>query len=170
MGMNPQKTPRLKYLLDKVPPGFMVDTAWLRGNEGIDPKSIHEYVERGWLERVVRGVYRRPLPESAREPADADWQVPLLSLQWIMDKNVHLGGESALDLAGYSHYLSLGNHSGTHYRLILPYRLFVQLLDKLVTLEKYVMSNQRQFACSQIHKRTFVFLGIPERRREYVKR
>lgn len=114
MGMTHQKTPRLKRLLDKVPPGFMVDTAWLKGQEGIDPKSIHEYVERGWLERVVRGVYRRPLPESVREPADADWQVPLLSLQWIMKKDVHLGGESALDLAGYAHYLSLGNKPRVH--------------------------------------------------------
>ena len=114
MGMTHQKTPRLKRLLDKVPPGFVADTAWLRGQEGIDPKSIHEYVARGWLERVVRGVYRRPLPESAREPADADWQVPLLSLQWIMEKDVHLGGESALDLAGYAHYLSLGNKPRVH--------------------------------------------------------
>ena len=114
MGMNHQKTPRLKRLLDKVPPGFMVDTAWLKGQEGIDPKSIHEYVARGWLERVVRGVYRRPLPESVREAADADWQVPLLSLQWIMEKDVHLGGESALDLAGYAHYLSLGNKPRVH--------------------------------------------------------
>jgi hypothetical protein len=92
MGMNHQKTPRLKRLLDKVPPGFLVDTAWLKGREGIDPKSIHEYVARGWLERIVRGVYRRPLPESVRESRDTDWQVPLLSLQWIMDKDVHLGG------------------------------------------------------------------------------
>lgn len=114
MVMNHRKTPRLKPLLDKVPPGFLVDTAWLKGRGSIDPKSIHEYVERGWLERVVRGVYRRPLPENVREPADADWQVPLLSLQWIMDKDVHLGGESALDLAGYAHYLSLGNKPRVH--------------------------------------------------------
>lgn len=114
MGMPHQKTPRLKRLLDKVPPGFMVDTAWLKGQEGIDPKSIHEYVARGWLERVVRGVYRRPLPANVREPADADWQVPLLSLQWIMEKDVHLGGESALDLAGYAHSLSLGTKPRVH--------------------------------------------------------
>ena len=114
MGMGHQKQPRLKRLLDKVPPGFMVDTAWLKGREGIDPKSIHEYVARGWLERVVRGVYRRPLPANVQESRDTDWQVPLLSLQWIMDKDVHLGGESALDLAGYAHYLSLGDKPRVH--------------------------------------------------------
>ena len=52
-------------LLDKVPPGFMVDAKWLRA-QGIDPKSIHGYMARGWLERIVRGVYRRPLPEGVQ--------------------------------------------------------------------------------------------------------
>lgn len=114
MAMTHQKTPRLKPLLDKVPPGFLVDAAWLKKQGGIDSKSIHEYVERGWLERIVRGVYRRPFPVRAHKPTDADWQIPLLSLQWVMDKNVHLGGESALELAGYAHYLSFGNRPCVH--------------------------------------------------------
>ncbi len=107
MVMDRQRTPRLKPLLDKVPPGFMIDTPWLKAR-GINPKSIHDYVARGWLERVIRGVYRRPLPEGVQGADEASWEVPLLSLQWIMNYAVHLGGESALDLAGYSHYLSLG--------------------------------------------------------------
>ena len=107
MVMGQQRTPRLKPLLDVVPPGFMVDTPWLRA-QGIDPKSIHDYVARGWLERVIRGVYRRPLPEGAREAYGESWEIPLLSLQWLMKYAVHLGGESALDVLGYAHYLSLG--------------------------------------------------------------
>ena len=88
----------------------MVDTPWLRG-QGIDPKSIHGYVARGWLTRVIRGVYRRPLPEDARGADETSWEIPLLSLQRIMKYAVHLGGESALDMAGYAHYLSLGGRS-----------------------------------------------------------
>ena len=110
MVMNQQKTPRLKPLMDRVPPGFMVDTPWLRGR-GIDPKSIHDYVARGWLKRVIRGVYRRPLPEGAQGADETSWEISLLSLQWIMKYAVHLGGESALDMAGYAHYLSLGGRS-----------------------------------------------------------
>ena len=90
----------------------MVDTSWLRG-QGIDSKSIHGYVARGWLERVVRGVYRRPLPEGVYLGPDAAWQIPLLSLQWIMNHDVHLGGESALALAGDMHYLPL-EHDPVH--------------------------------------------------------
>ena len=33
--------------------------------------SIHDYAERGWLERVVRGVYRIYVPETLL-PADVD--------------------------------------------------------------------------------------------------
>ena len=91
----------------------MADTSWLK-SQGIDPKSIHGYVANGWLERVVRGVYRRPVPAGVREDPDIAWQAPLLSLQWIMNYDVHLGGESALELAGFSHYLALGHNTRVH--------------------------------------------------------
>ena len=110
MVMDHQRTPRLKPLLERVPPGFMVDAAWLKG-QGIDPKSIHDYVQRGWLERVVRGVYRRPLAGQAPSASAADWQLPLLSIQWIMGYDVHLGGPSALAWHGLSHYLPLGGEA-----------------------------------------------------------
>ena len=110
---------RLKPLLDKVPPGFMVDTPWLKA-QGIDPKSIHDYVRRGWLERVIRGAYRRPLPEGAQSASEDSWAIPLLSLQWIMKRDIHLGGESALDLAGYAHYLSLGGAPRVHFYGLAP--------------------------------------------------
>ena len=78
MAMNHQRTPRLKRLLDKVPPGFMVDTGWLKGQEVIDPKSIHEYVERGWLERDVPAghsvvFYRLETLELTGPPRDYSW-------------------------------------------------------------------------------------------------
>lgn len=119
MVMNHQRMQRLKPLLDKVPPGFMVDTSWLKA-QGIDPKSIHDYVQRGWLERVVRGAYRRPLPEGARGAAEDSWAIPLLSLQWVMKRDIHLGGESALDLAGYAHFLNLGGAPRVHFYGLAP--------------------------------------------------
>ena len=107
MVVNHSRIPRLKPLLDTVPPGFVVDTPWLKAR-GIDPKSIHDYVVRGWLERIVRGVYRRPAPQGARGAGGESWAILLLSLQRLMNYAVHLGGESALDLAGHAHYLKLG--------------------------------------------------------------
>ena len=107
MVMYHSRTPRLKPLLDTVPPGFVVDTPWLTAR-GIDSKSIHDYVARGWLERLVRGVYRRPAPQGAPGEGGEFWAIVLLSLQRLMNYPVHLGGESALDLAGQVHYLNLG--------------------------------------------------------------
>ncbi len=119
MVMNPQRTPRLKPLLDTVPPGFMVDTPWIKAR-GLDSKSIHDYVARGWLERVVRGVYRRPLPAGALGDDEEPWAIPLLSLQWLMKYAVHLGGESALDMAGYAHDLRLGGRPRVHFHGEVP--------------------------------------------------
>ena len=117
--MSNLRKPRLKNLLDKVPPGFIVDTPWLRA-QGIHPKSIHDYVSRGWLERIVRGVYRRPLPEGAQSVPENAWAIPLLSLQWIMNYETYLGGESALDLAGHVHYLNLGEVRRVHFYGFVP--------------------------------------------------
>ena len=113
MVVSHERKQRLKPLLDKVPPGFIVDTPWLRA-QGLDPKSIHDYVARGWLERVIRGVYRRPLPEGVQSAHEPSWEISLLSLQRLMEYDVHLGGESALDFAGYAHFLSLGGQPRVH--------------------------------------------------------
>ena len=115
MVMTHSRTQRLKPLLDTVPPGFVVDTPWLRARS-IDPTSIHHYVARGWLERIVRGVYRRPAPLGTPNGSGESWAVLLLSLQRLMNYPVHVGGENALDLAGHAHYLSL---AGTRHGAVL---------------------------------------------------
>ena len=107
------RTPRLKPLLDKVPPGFLVDTAWLKA-QGIESKSIHRYASHGWLEHIVHGVYRRPVPRGVQEDTLITWESVLLSLQRILNCNVHLGGVSALDLAGFQRYLYLGGTPQVH--------------------------------------------------------
>ena len=65
----------------------------------------------GWLERMAHGVYRRPPPRQANATAETDWQAVLLSLQLILEKDVHLGGLSALETYGHVHYFSLGGPS-----------------------------------------------------------
>ena len=103
-GMRRARQPRLKPLLDDLAPGFLADTRWLR-SRGIDPKSIHGYVERGWLEHLVRGVYRRPPPLGTKERDYVPWESVVLSLQRIMNYDVHIGGVNSLELHGHIHYL-----------------------------------------------------------------
>jgi len=97
---------RLKFLLEVVPAGFIVDSTWLNQN-GIGRRSSYAYVKRGWLERLAHGVYRRPAP-NAHHANSVDWKSAVLSLQHIMDRPIHVGGMTALALQGYGHYLPLG--------------------------------------------------------------
>ena len=105
--MSGQEHEKLKSLLEAVPTGFLVDSAWLE-HHGIGRRSSYAYVQRGWLERLGRGVFRRPAPSSAITNT-LDWKTCLLSLQHIMHYPVHIGGVTALSLQGYAHYLSLGD-------------------------------------------------------------
>ena len=142
--MNHIKTPRLKPLLDTVPPGFVVDSRWLRAR-GIDPRSIHDYVAHGWLEHVIHGVYRRPLPQSVHGYEGDSWGVILLSLQQIMNHAVHLGGESALDHAGHVHYLSFGGRRRVHFYGDVP-----PWLRRLPTTTQIVVRKRSLFMDSEL--------------------
>lgn len=110
--MNGQKSQPLKKMLDQVPPGFLVDSRWLTAH-GVAKSSAHDYDREGWLERVARGVYRRPYPRADTQDI-RDWKVPVLSTQWIMGYDFHVGGMTALTLAGHDHYLALGRSSNVY--------------------------------------------------------
>ncbi len=103
--MTQQRQERLKPLLDDLPPGFVADAAWLTGR-GIDRKSILQYEQRDWLEKLARGVYRRP--DIHRDGSGRDWRRLVLSLQRVMGYEAHVGGRTALSLHGFEHYLNLG--------------------------------------------------------------
>ena len=101
--MKRQRRSLLGPLLDRVPPGFLVDARWLAAN-GMDSSSVRGYVDRGWLERLVRGVYRRPLRGGGAGQRIVPWKTALLSLQWVMKYDVHMGGLSAIDLLSFSSF------------------------------------------------------------------
>ncbi|MEI9425628.1 type IV toxin-antitoxin system AbiEi family antitoxin domain-containing protein [Mesorhizobium sp. Cs1299R1N1] len=108
--MDRPRTLKLKFLLQTVPPGFLVDTSWMT-RHAISRQSVSAYVKQGWLERVMQGLYRRPFTIGASPEATTGWKIPLLSAQWIMGHNFHVGGASALSLRGHAHYLKLGGDS-----------------------------------------------------------
>ena len=108
--MSQQRQKRLKPLLDDLPPGYVADAAWLTAR-GIDRKSILQYEQRGWLEKLARGVYRRPpvKTENGGAANEDNWRLLVLSMQEIMRYPVHVGGRTALSLQGFDHYLALGD-------------------------------------------------------------
>ena len=119
MAMSRQITPRLKDLLNRVPPGFLVDTSWLKA-QGTDSRSIQDYVSRDWLEGTIRGSTAVSLPVGLHGSSGASWEILLLSLQRIMEHDVHPGGEGALELAGHVHHLGLEQASRVHFYGSVP--------------------------------------------------
>lgn len=107
--MSAEKPNNIKKVLEAVPAGYLVDARWLT-SQGIAYESFRDYVKRGWLERVNRGVFRRPAP-NVKTSAPIDWKICLLSMQHIMGYDSHIGGTTALAQQGYEHYLRLGSNA-----------------------------------------------------------
>ena len=107
--MSGQEHEKIKTILESVPAGFLVDSAWLE-RHGIGRRSAYAYVKRGWLERTTRGVLRRPAPSASRSNT-LSWKTCLLSAQRIMNYDLHIGGTTALSQQGYDHYLRLGSNA-----------------------------------------------------------
>lgn len=88
--------------LDQVlPDGQVVNRAWLQ-ERGFDRSRIDFFLLSHKLVRVGRGAYRRSGPP-------LKWEHFVYSLQEL-GIDLHVGGRSALDILGYTHYLEM---SGT---------------------------------------------------------
>lgn len=85
--------------LDQVlPDGQVVNRAWLQ-ERGFDRSRIDFFLLSGKLVRVGRGAYRRSGPP-------LKWEHFVYSLQEL-GIDLHVGGRSALDILGYTHYLEM---------------------------------------------------------------
>lgn len=142
--MGRPKYGNIKNLLEAVPPGFIVDSAWLEAN-GIGRRSVYDYVKSGWLERLARGVFRRPTP-LARSSEEIDWQSCVLSMQHIMGYPIHVGGMTALALQGYRHHLALGDN----YPVWLYGSAIPNWVKKLSLNAQVATRSRRLFADSEI--------------------
>jgi hypothetical protein len=105
-GMTVKKSQRLNQLLRRLPPGMLVDSQWLK-HQGISSSSVHDYVAGGWLERLQPRLYRRPTepPQSSPIP----WELAVTSAQLVTKTAFHVGGRTALDLLGLTHFLQMGS-------------------------------------------------------------
>ena len=90
-----RKLNRLERLL---PEGLLVDAAWLT-EHGYSTSLRSQYVAAGWLEQPTRRVYRR-------KRGSLSWQQVVISLQTLLDRDLVVGGRTALELQGFGHYLA----------------------------------------------------------------
>lgn len=127
--MSGQGTSKLKLVLQSVPPGFLIDAAWMNRHD-ISRQSVSAYVKQGWLERVTQGLYRRPSTPTDKPETVSGWKIPLLSAQCLMGYGFHVGGMTSLAMQGHEHYLALGGRPKVHlYGEDMPAWLFKIRVD-----------------------------------------
>lgn len=110
-----QKSRRLNWLQRNLPEGLLVDARWLERN-GYSRALRSQYAKSGWLDPVMRGVYRRPVASlsSSKRPDVLRWQHVIISLQMLHDHFVAAGGRTALELQGFGHYLPAAGTREVH--------------------------------------------------------
>lgn len=137
--MGEQFRPRLNQLPQLIPEGLLAPTSWLEAH-GYSRSQLAGYVARGWLESPARGVYRRP-------GSSLDWKHVVATLQQQvaeeMEPLVHVGGLSALEHRGMTHYARLGKGESVY--LYGPTSL--PAWAKAVRLDiKFLMRSDAMFA------------------------
>ena len=91
---------KIKLILQKVPRNVVLFSSWLSEN-GIDRKEQTSYVRSGWIERIAQGVYK------VAGETPTVYSI-LSSYNSQLDKRIHIGASTALDLRGYSHFVAMG--------------------------------------------------------------
>lgn len=113
--MSSQKLTKLNLIQRLIPEGLVTDAAWLEKN-GYSGALRKKYVAHGWLDRVARGVYRRPVPQLGQKNAEKGvlWESVVISLQALLHEKFVVGGRTSLELQGFAHYLSSAPQREVH--------------------------------------------------------
>ena len=109
--MGSQTQGKLNWLQHTLPEGLVVDSGWLE-RHGVSRQLRRKYVMHGWLLQLARGVYSRaPLAEGI---STVPWQQLVISLNALRNLAVAAGGRTALELQGFSHYISSAGAREAH--------------------------------------------------------
>ncbi|WP_280553441.1 type IV toxin-antitoxin system AbiEi family antitoxin domain-containing protein [Halomonas sp. 25-S5] len=131
--MSELKGGKLNQLVRLLPEGLLVDAAWLEAH-GYSRALRSQYVSSGWLDSPVRGVYWRPRGVFR-------WEQVVISLQVLLGYPVSVGGRTALEMRGYSHYLYQAQQAVHLY----TDRKLPSWLAKLRDMPVFVVHNRSRF-------------------------
>jgi hypothetical protein len=109
--MGGQIKGKLNWLQRTLPEGLVVDAAWLE-QHGVSRQLRRKYAMHGWLLSPTRGVYCRPAP--SQEAKSLPWEQLVISLNALLSVPVAVGGRTALELQGFSHYLAKSGSREAH--------------------------------------------------------
>lgn len=103
---------KINNLRQKIPSNGIMLTSWLE-KSGFSRNEILNYMKSGWLQRISTGVYQftgdRPSLYGI-----------LASYQKQADLKYHIGAASALELKGFSHYITIGKPTAVVFSPVRP--------------------------------------------------
>lgn len=135
--MGIQRYAKLNHLRQILPEGLPVDSNWLQ-KQGYSRQLIAKYLRQGWLASPVRGVYRRDSIMMDQK----SWEPVVISMQSLLEVPVAIGGRTALELYGLSHYLSMAVPAEVHLYGSEPPPGWV---NKLPLKQQFVFHSTRLF-------------------------
>lgn len=121
--------------------GLVVSRKWLLA-KGITEHGIDNLVKAHQLDIVIRGVYKSPFIK-------VSWQSIVYSLQKIFNRNVVIGGISALEMEGFAHYLQLSRHKQIHLYTDEPLPAWINELSRDFSFTTHMQSSLQSRAHTQ---------------------
>ena len=91
---------KIQQILETTPRDAVLFGVWL-SSQGLDARGQYAYMKSGWLNRISRGVYKI-------HGASPKLLAAISSYNTQLGKHCVVGAYTALELRGYSHYLSMG--------------------------------------------------------------
>ena len=91
---------KIQQILETAPNESVLFGSWL-SSQGLDARGQYAYMKSGWLDRISKGVYKIHGTEPSLFAAVSSYNTQL-------SKSCVVGAYTALELRGYSHYVSMG--------------------------------------------------------------
>ena len=91
---------KIQQILESAPNESVLFSSWL-SSQGLDTRGQYAYMKSGWLDRISKGVYKI----HGTKPT---LLIAISSYNMQLNKSCVVGAYTALELRGYSHYLSMG--------------------------------------------------------------
>ncbi len=101
--MTSRNISKINQVLQEWPKNTVATQPWLT-LLGVSIKLANWHVSSGWLKRFGTGAYLRPGDQ-------VEWQGGVYALQTQLDKTAHVGGLTALEFQGLSHFVPLGHQT-----------------------------------------------------------
>lgn len=103
---------KINNLRRQIPSNGIMLTSWLE-KSGFSRSEVHDYMKSGWLQRISTGVYQFT--------GDTPSLYGILaSYQKQVDLKYHIGAASALELKGFSHYITMGKPTAVVFSPVKP--------------------------------------------------